>query len=178
MVFGLKKVTCGGPINFLQWNLDTQVRGLRMEVDKDNDLIALPVVVVDPTKSQVSANPVSVPLNEMIYGAGVIDSAVVWQPAGPAASTPSSYFNLLSLSIDPGSCTLAVPDLLTVIVSDTTHVPSMEYAFWCEAAASFKASKVFTFPYPGVPMLGQAVAILDAALLSGNAVVTSVGYLP
>ena len=80
MVFGLKKVTCGGPINFQQLQLDKQVRGLRMEVDKDNDLIALPVVVVDTTGPQtVASTPLVIEFQYQAVNA--FGNKMIWTPA-------------------------------------------------------------------------------------------------
>lgn len=51
-----KKVSVGGPVDTAQWNLSENVRGLHIAVDRENDMIAWPVVVVDPTMEKVSAS--------------------------------------------------------------------------------------------------------------------------
>jgi hypothetical protein len=51
----MKHVTVGKAIDWQQWQLDQSVRSIRFQVDKDNDLYALPVVVIDPTTESVKA---------------------------------------------------------------------------------------------------------------------------
>lgn len=49
-------VTVGNAIDWQQMNLDQSVRSIRMWIDKERDLYAVPVIVIDPTSSKVSAN--------------------------------------------------------------------------------------------------------------------------
>jgi len=91
-----KHVSFETPIDWRQWKLDQAIRSLRMWVDGEGDLYAVPVVVVDPTGAASSA---TLPQHPCINweNASLITNAGVNIIAQPTAG---QYIKLYGMKLD------------------------------------------------------------------------------
>jgi len=97
----MKHVTVGRAIDWQQWQLDQAVRSVRMQVDKDGDLYALPVIVVDPTKG-LTVTGISSPTPW--YGYGTMQAAMTYITFNVPAGGRSSW--ITKISIDFANATM------------------------------------------------------------------------
>lgn len=175
MVFGLRKVKVGGPINFQQWNLDQQVRGLRLEVDSDNDLLALPVVIVDPTqKPEVLAATSAQP---QVWQWGAIDTDIVGPKVVLPVNNPGETIMLAGFVISFGGPTIAAAGLVGINVSDASANMEWNFYSYCGPVAQPLDPIVVIFPDPLPLTKGEDFSVdLSGPLVSGKIIVTAWGY--
>ena len=173
MVFGLKKVKVGGPINFRQWNLDQQVRGLRLEVDKDNDLIALPVISVNPASDQTVSNASALIVRGYVAWGGGPGNVDVLVPRDP---TKDIY--LLQLQIVPAGLSLAVPAIHRLDIRDKANPPINRYFLhtWLPAVPDYMEPVVINFPCPGIRFPFGVNAYTASAPDTGYYAIQAWGY--
>lgn len=102
----MRHVTVGKAIDWQQWQLDQAVRSVRMQVDKDGDLYALPVIVVDPTKEK-TVTGVSAPAPW--YGYGTMQVAITYITFNTPVQGRSSW--ITKIAIDFGDATIPLGGL-------------------------------------------------------------------
>ena len=142
----MKHVTVGKAIDWQQWQLDQSVRSIRFQVDKDNDLYALPVVVIDPTMEKVSA------------------SANAWQSfalGGHLSVTPSNtgYYEVdlpVGYDIEVDSMNLVITTAGAAL--DTAEI----YGIFIATGTGGSGNAVYLF-YPSGVLVGGVVAGLRVA---------------
>ena len=138
----MKHVTVGKAIDWQQWQLDQSVRSIRFQVDKDNDLYALPVVVIDPTGDKVIAQ-----------GATVLDwewlatsvSAIVTDVDMPA---PGFTTFLDQYEICWGGDTLGVAAVNYVLFVEPVIGVLHDVMWWCGVNAVHREPYNFKLKYP------------------------------
>lgn len=173
-LLGLKKIRCGGPLDFAQWQLSSQARGLRMIVDEHGDLVAFPVVIVDPTADKVAATGVEggTPwrASQTLSAPGV---ATLHAPADPAES---SY--LLGMIIDYSDSALAVPGLMGITFAAIAPPGPvlLNHEFWVAAAAAFRPSLVLSFGAQGLRAIGGIQVGTGTALTTGVVRIQAWGF--
>ena len=165
MVFGLRKVKVGGPINFQQWNLDQQVRGLRLEVDKDNDLIALPVLVVDTTgEPSTLTSSISTPTVQTIRGSikSSFGPTTFWTPDA------GKRIRLLGGVISGSNLTLAAAGTEYIVIETNSSAYILELTQQLDAAVP-KDLAPFEFSLGPVGYLAPTDFYIDIRLLTALA---------
>jgi len=93
-----KHVSFETPIDWRQWKLDQSIRSLRMWVDPDGDLYAVPVVVVDPTGVAASARQPITPYTDF-HETSVISGPPVQVASPPLLTNLDIYGMRLDLGI-------------------------------------------------------------------------------
>jgi hypothetical protein len=162
-------VQVGKAIDWSQWQLDRSVRSLRMQTDRDNDLYAVPVVVVDPTGDMVTANP-GVVKTPWMFQATSVSTVLTDVHVPPAGKT--SY--LTQIEINHVGETSAVPQQNMIGVSDFALFQWL-YQWWMVATASHNPAYNITFEAPLVSVDGFQI-IMGVALTSGDMAVNAWGY--
>jgi len=142
-ILGFKKIRCGGPINFDQWKLDSQARGLRMIVDELGDIVAFPVVVVDPSTDLAGVQGVSE--GTRWSDAATITAAGVTTLHVPTAPNTISY--LYGLFLDYSDAVLAVAGLDSFYIAEIGPPSPYRWGhqYWLDTTASFRPSLPMDF---------------------------------
>ena len=97
----MRHVTVGKAIDWQQWQLDQAVRSVRMQVDHEGDLYAIPVIVVDPTK-ELTVTGLSAPAPW--YGYGTMQAAMTYITFNTPIQGRSSW--ITKISIDFANATI------------------------------------------------------------------------
>jgi hypothetical protein len=145
----VKHVTVGKAIDWQQWQLDQSVRSIRFQVDKDNDLYALPVVVIDPTGALTTAPPSN--YHPITWREGVALAGFGPFPLHlPVLPQTISY--ICGLGIDYEDVRLVAAAAVTgSLLRVDTGAPVATHRFWVDVAANFKPSHTIDlrdFPIP------------------------------
>jgi len=147
-----KHVSFETPIDWRQWKLDRAIRSLRMWVDADNDLYAVPVVVVDPTAFEGNAG---------IANAGNVQRAR-WSVQYPIASATQYYFTpfgaatgpwtLYGFEISVNTAVKAVAGPVLVYIADLCDGAQNFIYYgevWCPTASAAGYDRIqMTLPVP------------------------------
>ena len=152
----MKHVTVGRAIDWQQWQLDQSVRSIRMQVDKEGDLYALPVVVIDPTGEKVSASPSrTTTVYDDLITSGITD---LWIPPDDQDAYVQGFV------IDYGNLTSVAPLAATIRFRDRQDAPIAWYGHyaWIADVAVFRPSLVVQFPDTGIRSINGVAVYLTA----------------
>ena len=157
----MRHVTVGKAIDWQQWQLDQAVRSIRFQVDKDNDLYALPVVVIDPTGDKVIAQGATVLDWEWLATSVSAIATDVHMPATGFTTFLDQY------EVCFGGDRLAVAAVNYLLFIDPAVGVLHDLAWWCEVAASSKPAYNLTLKYPLEFATGMRMQLFTA-LASGQ----------
>lgn len=169
-----KHVSFETPVDWRQWKLDQAIRSLRMWVDGEGDLYAVPVVVVDPTGNKSAADGLT-------RGAGWWERVNIGGFAGVIpihATTAELTSYLVGAQLDYENCSLAVAALwgysLRGVGPPATAYRWSHYA-WLDVNPAFRPSLVVPFGTSPIPFPGGIEAVIPGATV-GNVELTVWGY--
>ena len=133
-----KKVKVGAPIDTLNWQLSETVRGLHCAVDKEGDMIAMPVFIIDPT------SPTRQNIVPQLPG-GEAWSTTVELAASGNVFTANRPYRVLGALFSFAGPTLAVAADMVVALNDMTQT---FWAFnrWYPVAAADLTPVSFYWP--------------------------------
>jgi len=138
-------VTIGKSLDWQQMGFDQSVRGMRVQVDKDNDVYAVPVIMIDPTGTKkVSAQGVCP--GGIWCERQTITTGPTFYPVHIAPDGMDSY--VLGLTLDYADSTFAAAALAAVAWCDNeppVYPVRYFHYFHCAAAAAFRNSLVVPF---------------------------------
>jgi len=154
-------VTINRPIDWSQWNLDRSIRSIRMQVDRDNDMYALPVVVIDPTGDQVRTDT---PIRTDWEWYATAVSAIITDVHTPAAGYTSF---LDQYEICWAGDTLGAAAVNYILFEDPDIGIPHAVAWWCDVNPAYKVPYNCTLKFP-LEFPTRMRVQLFAALTSGS----------
>jgi len=154
-------VTVGKAIDWQQMGFDQSVRGMRVQLDKDNDMYALPVIVMDPTGDRVEAT--GLPTDRWEWLATAV-SAVVTDVHFPAVGR-TTFLDQYEVCF--GGDTLAAAAANYVLFIDPVVGIPHDVMFWCGVNAEYKPPYNLTLKYPLEFPNGMRIQLFSA-LASGS----------
>jgi len=165
-----KHVSFETPIDWRQWKLDRAIRSMRMWVDGENDLYAVPVVIVDPTGLNASADGQTrgIPWIETQQLSFLPGDVIHNAPNGMESYVQGWRF-------DPAGCTKAVAGDVIAAVATAGILGNYVDAFhyYCDVNPSLRPSMTQVF---GHPLVGQEVLVYSSAALTAYPWVFVWGY--
>ena len=158
----MRHVSINRPLDFAQWNLDGNVRSVRIQVDKDNDMYCLPVIVVDPTRPLVKAvSPTPINTWEWLATSVTVVATSVHIPAAGFTTFLDQY------EISWMGDTMAAGAANFMLFLSPTVGILHDVGWWSIATAAYKEPYTCTLKYP-LEYVDELRVQLFAALTSGN----------
>jgi hypothetical protein len=167
-------VQVGKAIDWSQWQLDRSVRSLRMQTDRDNDLYAVPVVIVDATGDKAQADGITRG-TPFWYAQNIGGIAAAFAYHTPADPSLTSY--LVGVQVDYDDATLAVagPWAFSLFPSVGSTAYRWTHTTYLGVAAQFKPSLVINFGQTPIPFPGGISIVIPGATV-GNIELRVWGY--